>query len=44
MEHLFHLAIPGTPENAALLSALPALAPMQVQIANLVRQARRWLK
>jgi len=32
MDHLFHFFIPGTPENTTLLSLIPALAPLQLQI------------
>ena len=31
MEHIFHIFIPGTPENTALVQALPALMPMYNQ-------------
>jgi len=32
MDHFFHIFIPGTPENTAILGFLPALAPVQYQI------------
>lgn len=42
MEHFFHLFTPGTPENTALLSLVPALAPMYHQVASwfLARRTR----
>lgn len=33
MEHLFHVFIPGTEENIALQTLLPALAPFQAWVA-----------
>ena len=34
MDHLLHPFLPGTPENTALLSVLPALLPMYNQIIS----------
>ena len=41
MEHFFHIFIPGTPENTALVSLFPALAPLQWQVAVWLSTLRR---
>ena len=40
MEHFFHIFMPGTPENMALVQLFPALAPLQGQIAAWVSTLR----
>jgi hypothetical protein len=35
MEHFFHVFIPGTPENMALVQTVPAFTPMLNQFTNL---------
>ena len=44
MEHLFHIFIPGTPENMGLIQVLPMLAPVQHHLALMVSSVARFVR
>jgi len=41
MEHLFHVFLPGTPENTALVQMVPVLGPFYLPLHHYLTQAWR---